>query len=141
MAARSGESDARVGTRTIATRGILAIVVASVVNGVLVAVVPPAIGHHPFPPLSLPPVLLFTVLGVVGATVVYAVLQRLTARPDRTFAIVAAVVLLISFVPDLTFARTLPGATTTGIVLLMVMHVVAAVVSVAILTRGVDGIA
>ena len=45
----------------------------------------PAVGVAPgFRPLALPPVLLFTVLGVAGATVVYWLLHRRAANPDRT---------------------------------------------------------
>ena len=125
------------GLATLAGRGAIAAVLAVGVNVVLVAVVPGAIGHPPYGPLTIPPVALFTAVGVLLATVVYALVRRLADRPDRTFAVVAAVALLVSFVPDLTFARDLPGATTNGVVLLMVMHVVAAVVAVAVLTRGV----
>lgn len=122
---------------TLAKRGGLATVVATVVNAAIVLAVPPAIDHPPYAPLSLGSVALFTVLGVVAATAVYAVILRLSARPERTFLAIAAVVLLLSFVPDLTFAGELPGATSAGVALLMVMHVVAAVVAVTVLVRGV----
>ena len=136
----AGGAKRGIGTRTVALRGVVAAVVATVVNGVIVVVVPDALGLPAYNPLSLPPVVIFTVLGVVGAAVVYWLALRYADRPVRTFTVVAALALLVSFVPDLTFARGLPGATTTGVVLLMVMHLVAAVVAVAVLTRGVSGV-
>lgn len=126
---------------TLARRGAAAAAVAVVVNAVVVLVVPPAIDHPPFDPLTLGSVTLFTLLGVVGATAVLALLQRTVERPGRTFVVVSAVVLLLSFVPDLTVARSMPGATTAGVVLLMAMHVVVAVVAVGVLLRGLDGLA
>lgn len=136
MDARSG---GRVDGRTIVGRGVTAAVVAAVANGALAAVARAALDLTAFPPLEIQRVVLFTVVGVVGAAVVYGVLRRTVSNPDRAFAVVAAVALVLSFVPDLTIARSLPGATTAGIVLLMVMHVVAAVVAVAVLIRGVPG--
>ena len=116
---------------------MVAAVLAAVGNAVVVLALPGALGLQPYDPLTLPPVVLFTVLGVVGTTVVYAALRRFAPRPDRTFVIVAGLVLVLSFVPDVTVAPDLPGATTASVVLLMVMHVVAAAVAVAVLTGGV----
>ena len=85
-------------------------------------------------PLSTGPVVLFTALGVVGATVVYGVLARFRETPDRLFTGIAAVVLVLSLIPDVTYAPTLPGATTLGVTVLAIMHVTAALVAVAVLT-------
>ncbi|MDG5775586.1 DUF6069 family protein [Haloarculaceae archaeon H-GB2-1] len=120
--------------RGLLRRGVVALVLAVVANLVVTAVGRTAAIAPEFPPLSYRPVALFTALGVVGAVVVYALLRRVTARPDRNFAVVAAVVLVVSLVPDVTFAPTLPGATTAGIGALMLMHVLTAVICVAVLT-------
>lgn len=95
-----------------------------------------------FPPLAGPaPAIFFTLVGMVGAVAVYALLRRVSAAPDRTFRRVALVVLLLSFIPDLMLltegaAEAVPGVTLAGVVTLMVMHVVAAVSAVHFLTGG-----
>ena len=122
------------GTGSLVRRGALAAVVASVANAALVLVVT-SVGVAPgFRPLAVPPVVLFTVLGVVGATAVYWLVRRRAANPDRTFVRVASVVLVLSFLPDVGLLSADPAATVPGVVVLMAMHVVAAAVSVAVLT-------
>ena len=84
------------------------------------------------------PVGIFTVIGVLGAVVVYAVIRRFSKNPNKLFTWVAAVVLLISFIPDLLVHHLGPmfaAITTGGIVLLMTLHVVCAVVTVVSLTK------
>ena len=122
------------GAERLVRRGALAAVAAAVVNAVVVLATT-AVGVAPgFRPLSLPPVLLFSVLGVAGATAVCWLLRRRGSNPDRTFRRVAAVVLLLSFLPDLGLLSVDPAATVPGVVVLMAMHVVVAAVSVAVLT-------
>ncbi len=88
-----------------------------------------------FDPLSLPPrSALFTAIPAFGAAAVFAWLDRRVARPVRAFLLVSAAVLLISIVPDylLPFAnKTLLASTVTA-----ALHVVAAVVTVAVLLIG-----
>ena len=131
----ASENESRsLGTGSIVRRGALAAVVASVANAVLVLAAT-AVGVAPgFRPLALPPVLLLTVLGVAGATAVYWLLRRRATNPDRTFVRVAAVVLVLSFLPDIGLLSADPAATVAGVVVLMAMHVVAAAASVAVLT-------
>lgn len=126
--------DSTVSRSDLARRGGIAVVLAVAVNAALVLLADAAGIAPTLEPLSTGPVVVFTVLGVVGATLVYGLLARYRAAPDREFAIVAAVVLLLSLIPDVTYAPTLPGATTAGVVVLSVMHVTAAVVAVAALT-------
>jgi hypothetical protein len=122
------------GTGPLVRRGALAAVLASVTNAVLVLAAT-AVGVAPgFRPLAIPPVLLLTVLGVAGATAVYWLLCRRASNPDRTFVRVAAVVLVLSFLPDIGLLSADPAATVAGVVVLMAMHVVAAAASVAVLT-------
>lgn len=118
----------------LARRGGIALVLANAVNVAIVLAAESAMIAPHLEPLSTGPVVVFTSLGVVGATVVYGLLARFRTDPDRLFTIVAAVVLVLSLIPDATYAPTLPGATTLGVVLLAIMHVTAALVAVVVLT-------
>jgi len=91
--------------------GARAVLVADVVN-VVIAFVAITAGVAPnLDPLSYGPVLLFTTLGVAGATVVYALLDRFVANADRTFTLLAAGVLVLSWIPDALFVPAMPGGT------------------------------
>ncbi len=61
---------------------------------------------------------------------IFTIVALLARRPIRTFRIVAAVVLVLSFATPL----TIPGAPLSMILTLELMHVVAAVVIVGMLT-------
>ncbi len=95
-----------------------------------------------FLPLGTPfPVIFFTTLGALGALGVFARVREHSERPEYVFRWIAVVVLLLSFLPDLWLlgdgaAEMFPGATTAGVGVLGVMHVVAAVVIVWALTGG-----
>ncbi|WP_436927900.1 DUF6069 family protein [Halosimplex amylolyticum] len=115
-------------------RGLVAVAVATAVNAGLTLATDLAGVAPGFDPLSVGPVVVFTAVGVTGAAITYALLDRLLADPDRAFVVVAAVVLVVSWVPDTTYAPTLPGATTAGVALLALLHLTAAVVAVAVLT-------
>lgn len=83
-----------------------------------------------FKPLdSYPRTVLFTVIPALGATAVFAWLARRGGEPVATFLPIAAVVLLISFIPD--YALALPGKTLLGSTVAAFMHVVAGIVTVA----------
>jgi len=93
-----------------------------------------------FRALTLPPVVTLSALGAAGAAVAYLILRRISDRPDRTFRALAAVVLVVSFVPDVGLLVADPAATVPGVLLLMVMHVVVAAACVWLLPAGgVDG--
>ena len=89
--------------------------------------------------LTALPIAQWTVLGTVGAAVVYALIRRYAARPVRTFLIVSAAVLILSFIPDvLIVGQTdglFAGATWGAAALLASMHVVVAVLVVVALLR------
>jgi hypothetical protein len=70
-----------------------------------------------------------SVAGAVGAAAIFAVIGRFTRRPIRIFWGVAAVGLLLSFLPI-----ALAGATGSSAGTLALMHVVAAVTNVGLLT-------
>ncbi|QCS41095.1 DUF6069 family protein [Natrinema versiforme] len=85
--------------------------------------------------LNYGPVTLFTALGVVGATVTYGILTRTVSNPNRTFVLVAAVVLLVSLVPDFTVIPVEPGGSLVAGAILGAMHVTTAIICVGVLTR------
>jgi NADH:ubiquinone oxidoreductase subunit K len=118
--------------------GLLAAVVAAIGN-ILVLLITDALFTVPdsFPPFAIGPVTFFSVVGVVGATIVFALLGRFTKRPIYWFWIISIVVLLLSFIPNIVtlVGNTLPGTNVAGVVSLMIMHVVAAAAAVGILIR------
>jgi hypothetical protein len=79
--------------------------------------------------------ILFTVVPAIVAVLLYAVVMRFSGNPARIFTNIAVVVLIVSLIPDLTYIPSVPGATSGQTGILMVMHIVAAVVIVGILTR------
>jgi hypothetical protein len=68
------------------------------------------------------------------AVLVYAALLRFSKNPVRVYAIVSAVVLVVSIIPDFTMIPSEAGASTGQAVVLALMHVVAAAVIVPMLT-------
>lgn len=129
-----------VGARRLATYGLAAVLTASLAN-VLVLFVGLALVEFPaefvggaFGPLAVGPVVGNSAVAAIGATLVYGVVTRYAARPNRTFAIVAGVVLVLSGVMFL--APDLAGAPLRVFAVLAVMHVTAAVTIVGVLTRA-----
>ena len=82
-------------------------------------------------PLTVGLVAITSVVGAVGAGVVFAVIGQFARRPVGLFRIVAAVALVLSFAMPL----TIPDAPVTVVLSLEVMHVEAWAVIVGILTR------
>ncbi len=92
-----------------------------------------------FSPLTWGPFIFLTVVGVGAGVLVFAALVRFSKRPIRAFRIIAVVALLLSFLPDfglLAGGDAVPfvGVTPLNVGVLMFMHVVAAAVSVGMLT-------
>ena len=116
----------------------LATIVAAVAANVLVWAIGSAVVGYDlrFLPLAGPGgAIIFTVVPAVVAVLLYAVLLRFAGNPARVFTILAAVVLVLSVIPDFTYIPTVPGATPAQTAVLVLMHVVAAVVIVGMLTR------
>ena len=90
-----------------------------------------------FQALSIPAVASGTIVGMIGATLVFAWVARAQPDPRRTFVLIATAGLIVSWLPDLAIWATavFPGTTTTGILSLMALHVVAAAFAVGILLR------
>jgi hypothetical protein len=133
----SVETDAEVerdwsdrGLRDVALAGGLALVLSLVANAAVTTVARMAEIGEGLQAMQYPRVLVLTTVGVVSATVVYAALSRVTAKPDRNFVVVATVVLVVSIVPDFTFIPAEPGGSVTAGAVLAAMHVLAAVITV-----------
>jgi hypothetical protein len=128
--ARSGIELAR--RATLGTT--VAIVAALLVRGIVLAldadVGLPTVGQSPF---AVGPIVAFSFVAGVGATVVYAALVRLTERPVRNFGIAAAVVFALLLLP----MATVQGVTTTGLAVLFILHVVVAAALVTFLVGAV----
>ncbi len=115
---------------------VLAIVVNVAIRTVAVSLL--GIGEG-FLPLGVGPTVFFTVVGMVGAVVVFGLMLRFAGRPVRLFRRVALAVLLVSLVPDVLvlFSGYMPGATVAGVFTLMVEHAVSWAGAVGVLTGSV----
>lgn len=93
-----------------------------------------------FMTLSVGPVSFWTILGTAGAGGVFALIRKWSSHPVPVFVIVAAVVLLFSFIPDVMVLHTtnpmFKGSTPASVGVLMLMHVVVAVINVPLLLRS-----
>lgn len=119
--------------------GLLAIVAAALANTVVRFITVMLFGIDPaFGPLQLMTPIMFTVIGVLGGVIVFAILSRTVQRPVHAFRIVALGVLLVSLIPDVLLffadATLIPGITVPGILALMVMHFVSWAITVGFLS-------
>jgi len=113
--------------------GVLAAGFSAIANALVLAVASSFFGPVVIPPdeaLTIGQVMGTSAAGAVGAAVAFAVICRFTRRPIRAFWGVAAIGLLLSFIPI-----ALVGATGSSAGTLALMHVVAAATNVALLTR------
>ena len=139
-AMNESESNSFVGTFRLVQFGLFALVVVSVVNvlvlsiGLALVAFPAEFVGGPFGPLAVGPVVVNSAIAAIGATFVYSVVTRYAVRPNRTFTIIAGVVLVLSFAMFL--APDLAGAPSRVFAILTVMHVTTAVIIVGILTRS-----
>jgi hypothetical protein len=129
----------RLGMRRLWVVGLAAAALAAVANSLIrlvaVGALDVAAGFEPFAPLR--PILL-TVAGVLAGTGVLALLTRVSSNPVRTFRILAVPGVLVSFIPNIVLLAAdpppFPGITGATVATLMLMHVVAAVIAVPMLT-------
>ncbi|MBA3944775.1 MAG: hypothetical protein H0X37_09470 [Herpetosiphonaceae bacterium] len=125
-----------VALRRLAWVGPLTII-AAVIGTVIVRTIAAAllnVGN--FPPLGWGPPIAFTVIGALGAVLVFALIGRFARRPITLFKRIALGVLVVSFVPDilLLVSRVMPGTTVATVGALAVMHVLAWTIIVRMLT-------
>jgi Family of unknown function (DUF6069) len=78
--------------------------------------------------------IIMTLFPAVIAVLLYAALRRFTHHPARVFAIVSAVVFVVTLTPVFTYIPTVPGWTAAQSAILVLMHVIAACVIVRLLT-------
>src|SRR5215208_83100 len=113
--------------------GALAAVLSGSANALVLAIASSLFGAIVIPPdgtVTFGEVVGASVAGAVGAAAIFALTGRFTRRPIRIFWGVAAVGLLLSFVPI-----ALAGATGSSAGTLALMHVVAAATNVGLLTK------
>jgi uncharacterized protein DUF6069 len=113
--------------------GVLAAVFSAVASAVVLAVASSLFGPVVIPPdeaVTFGQVMAASVAGAVGATILFAVISRFTRRPMRAFWGIAAVGLLLSFLPI-----AMAGVTGSSAGTLAFMHVLAAATNVGLLTR------
>ena len=113
-------------------------VLAAIVGVLIVRTVARLILQPPYAPgltMIMIPIVLTLVL-CTAAVLVFALVGRFAKNPVRTYLIISFVFLIISFLPDIAAASMrMPGAGWPYSITLMVMHVVAGVITVLMLTR------
>jgi len=120
----------------VALVGIGTIVAATLANVVVYFLGGTLIDYDPHFDIltSVSPTIAVTAEAGFVAVLLYAALLRFSRNPVRTFNIVAAVVFVVTLIPDLVYVPTVPGATTGQIATLVLMHIVAAAIMVPMLT-------
>jgi hypothetical protein len=112
--------------------GVLAAVFSAVANALVLALASSHFGPVVIPPeetVTFGQVVAASAAGAVGAAVIFALIGRFTRRPIRLFWGIAAVGLLLSFLPI-----ALAGVTGSSAGALAFMHVVAAATNLGLLT-------
>ena len=129
---------ARVDQSKVWRVGGLAILASAVANAIVYFIANAILRFPPeFPPLaSVVPPVLFTVMFTLVAVVVFAVVARRSSQPIRLYRIIAVVALVVSLLPDATLPGNpmFPGVTPAALGTLVVMHLVAAAITVYLLT-------
>ena len=111
-----------------------------VVNYLLLLLLKPLTGvPDTFMTLSAAPVIAWSVIGTVGACITYALLRKFAKNPKGLFGLVAFVVLLASFIPDVLIhgmeSGPFAGATWSSVGVLMLMHVVVAAIVTSLILK------
>lgn len=127
-------STSTVDSRTLLKRGFVALALSLVLNWAILAMVLGANLVAEFQALEFPSVTLLTTAGVVGATIVYGLLDRRYRNPNPLFVRVAIVVLLLSFIPDIALLLFDDDATVGAVAVLMFLHVPPALACIGALT-------
>ena len=110
-------------------------VAASVVNGAIAQIALALGADSSFMPLQPAAYVSLTVVGVLLALAGWTLVRRYSSRPARLLGVLVPAVLLVSFVPDLTTAPQMPGASTLGVIALVLMHITTTVIIVLGFTR------
>jgi hypothetical protein len=121
--------------RTVVTL-VAAIAIAVLASGVI-ALAATASGATAFPPLMPQVFGAFAAVGVLGAYAGWRIVRARSLQPRRMLRVLVPVLLVLSFIPDVTLLITgfIPGTTTTGALALMLMHLVVVGVAVPVSQR------
>ena len=106
---RSSPANAhRISTGRIAGFGLLAIALAVIANVIVLTIVVNVLGLPEFGAMNPVMVVSLTAVGVLLATIVFAIVSRIAQNPTRVFSTIAVIALVLSFVPNiLTLTGTL----------------------------------
>lgn len=107
-----------------------AIIVATIANAVVAITAVLAGANTSVTALTPAVYAAFTIVGILIGYAGWRLVRRVARAPERAMAIAVPVVLVLSWVPDLLVAPRQPGATTTSVLALLIMHVVTAAVAV-----------
>ena len=127
-------------TYSIWISGLVVLIASVVVNALLVTLLLPFTGV-PDSVMTFKvagPTGAFTVIGVIGAVIVFALIRRFSRNPNTVFVWVAMVVLIVSFLPDIFIHNLGPmfaEVTNKGVALLMVLHAACALITIYGLTK------
>jgi len=119
--------------RSALTTGAVAAVVSGAANVALSLFARGPLGvSAEFLPLTPGPIALWTVIGVLVGAAGWRLIVNRSARSGAVLRALVPTVLVLSLVPDVALLVTgaMPGTTVTGVVSLMVMHVVTAAIAV-----------
>lgn len=134
----STSSLSRLGSRgRLARVGLATAAAAAIANALVYFAGKAVVGYDPaFLELgSALGIAIFTAVPAIVAALLYAALLRRGGDdPARVFAIISAVVFVVTLIPDFTFIPSEPGASNGQTSILVLMHAVAASVIVGMLT-------
>ena len=123
----------------IARNGLLAIALSIVANLILYYValaVAPSVGE--FPMLGPINVVVSTIVYLLFAILAFILVNRFSSRPQRTYRIVAAIALLLSFFPPISAGLggipNVEPASAATVITFILMHIVSATVTIWALT-------
>ena len=90
-----------------------------------------------FVPLSAGPIILWTVIGALVGALGWRLIVNRSARSRALLTWLVPTVLVLSLVPDigLLITDSTPGQSTTGVIALMILHVVTAAILVSVYRR------
>jgi hypothetical protein len=121
--------DRKAPTGRIVVAAIVTLVIAVIGNLVLGLLATSLLDIPPnFEPLTPVRYSFLTVMGVLGGIVVFLYMTRKSGKPVRAFQRIAWITLALSMLPTLGlyFSQAMPGTTLAGVLVLMLMHVIAA---------------
>lgn len=119
--------------RRLCLVGGLAIVVSTIVNLIIRIIALTWVKVSPkFAPIGIGPVIFWSVMGGIGAALVFYLVTRLLSRPLFIYIIIAFLVYVCTFIPDsLLLVRNppiFPDTTANAVLVLMAMHVAEATI-------------